>query len=235
MTTTLYAALSSINTTDKNIITVEDPIEYDLKGVGQIQVNPKIDLTFAAGLRSILRQDPDIIMVGEIRDRETAEVAIQASLTGHLVLSTLHTNDAPGAVVRLVEMGIEPFLVSSSLLGVIAQRLVRVLCTRCRQRMEVGPDLAERFGGVLPRGARIYRAVGCPTCLETGYQGRSGLYEMLIVDDEVQSQILAGAASPVIRGLARRKGMRSLLQDGLQKVLAGVTSLEEVLRVAGDE
>jgi general secretion pathway protein E len=233
-TTTLYAALSTINSSDKNIITVEDPIEYDLKGVGQIQVSPKIDLTFAAGLRSILRQDPDVIMVGEIRDRETAEVAIQASLTGHLVLSTLHTNDAPGAVVRLVEMGIEPFLVASSLLGVVGQRLVRVLCTRCRERMEVSSELEARFGGMLRRGARIYRSAGCTACLETGYQGRVGLYEMLVVDEQIQTQILAGAAAPSVRAAARSKGMRSLLQDGLDKVLAGTTSLEEVLRVAGE-
>ena len=234
-TTTLYAALSSINTSDKNIITVEDPIEYDLKGIGQIMVNSKIDLTFATGLRSILRQDPDIIMVGEIRDRETADVAIQASLTGHLVLSTLHTNDAPSAVVRLVEMGIEPFLVASSLLGVIGQRLVRVLCQRCRQRIEVPEEIAARFGGALPMGARIYRASGCPACLQTGYQGRTGLYEMLVVDEVMQSEVVAGAAAPALRAAARRKGMRGLLQDGLQKVLAGTTSLEEVLRVAGDE
>jgi general secretion pathway protein E len=234
-TTTLYAALASINTSDKNIITVEDPIEYDLKGVGQIQVNPKIELTFAAGLRSILRQDPDIIMVGEIRDRETAEVAIQASLTGHLVLSTLHTNDASSAVVRLVEMGIEPFLVASSLLGVVAQRLVRVLCSRCKQRLEVPPELDARFDGALPAGSRIYKASNCPACLQTGYQGRTGLYEMLVVDDTIQSEILAGAAAPTLRAAAKKQGMRSLLHDGLQKVLAGTTSLEEVLRVAGEE
>jgi general secretion pathway protein E len=234
-TTTLYAAISTINTSDKNIITVEDPIEYDLKGVGQIQINPKIDLTFATGLRSILRQDPDIIMVGEIRDGETAEVAIQASLTGHLVLSTLHTNDAPSAVVRLVEMGIEPFLVGSSLLGVIAQRLVRVLCVRCRQKVEVTAELASRFGGALPEGARTYRATGCPACLQTGYQGRTGLYEMLVLDEAIQAEILSGSAAPTLRAAARRQGMRGLLHDGLQKVLAGTTSLEEVLRVAGEE
>lgn len=234
-TTTLYAALSSINTTDRNIITVEDPIEYDLKGIGQIQVNPKVNLTFAAGLRSILRQDPDIIMVGEIRDAETAEVAVQASLTGHLVLSTLHTNDAPGAAVRLAEMGVEPFLIGSSLLGVIAQRLVRVLCTRCRQRVEVTEELANRFPGMLTTGAKIYRAVGCPACLETGYQGRTGVYEVLVVDEGVQRGILTGAAAPDLRAEARKKGMRSVLQDGLRKVLAGTTSLEEVLRVAGEE
>jgi general secretion pathway protein E len=235
-TTTLYAALSEINTPDKNIITVEDPIEYQLKGVGQIQVNPKIDLTFARGLRAILRQDPDVIMVGEIRDLETAEIAIQASLTGHLVLSTLHTNDAPTAVTRLVDMGIEPFLVSSSLTGVVAQRLVRVLCPRCKEPY-VPTD--EELEGLqvsryqIPNG-HFYRRKGCQKCSDTGYLGRTGIYELLIVDDEIQNLILKGADANSIRKAAIAKGMTTLRQDGAEKVLAGMTTVQEVARVSQD-
>ncbi len=232
-TTTLYAALSEINTPDKNIITVEDPIEYQLKGIGQIQVNSKIDLTFARGLRAILRQDPDIIMVGEIRDMETAEIAIQASLTGHLVLSTLHTNDAPTAITRLVDMGIEPFLVSSSLIGVVAQRLIRVLCPDCKESFQ---PTAEELGelqidpGQLQNG-HIYRPTGCSKCAETGYQGRSGIYELLLVDEAIQSLILKGADANVIRRTAIEKGMSTLRTDGAEKVLKGLTSIQEVARV----
>ncbi len=236
-TTTLYAALSRINSRDINIITVEDPIEYQLPGIGQIQVNPKIDLTFAAGLRSILRQDPDVIMVGEIRDAETAEIAIQASLTGHLVFSTLHTNDAAGAMTRLVEMGVEPFLVSSSILAVLAQRLVRVLCTACREPYEPPAEALAELG-IRPEllgGRPLYRPRGCPRCRHTGYRGRTGIYELLLVDDAVRELIMSGANSVTIKEAARRNGMVTLREDGAAKVLRGLTSPEEVLRVTQEE
>ncbi len=236
-TTTLYAALSRINSRDINIITVEDPIEYQLPGIGQIQVNPKIDLTFAAGLRSILRQDPDVIMVGEIRDAETAEIAIQASLTGHLVFSTLHTNDAAGAMTRLVEMGVEPFLVSSSILAVLAQRLVRVLCTACREPYEPPAEALAELG-IRPEalaGRPLYRPTGCPRCRHTGYRGRTGIYELLLVDDPVRELIMSGANSVTIKEAARRNGMVTLREDGAAKVLRGITSPEEVLRVTQEE
>ncbi len=236
-TTTLYAALSRINSPDINIITVEDPIEYQLRGIGQLQVSPRIDLTFATGLRSILRQDPDVIMVGEIRDAETAEIAIQASLTGHLVFSTLHTNDAAGAVTRLVEMGIEPFLVSSSVLAIVAQRLVRVLCRGCREAYQPPPEgLADL--GITPAdlpGGVLYRPVGCPQCMSTGYRGRSGIYELLPVDEGVRDLVMRGADSNAIKEAARRAGMVTLREDGVRKVVAGLTSAEEVLRVTHDE
>jgi general secretion pathway protein E len=232
-TTTLYAALNEINTPDKNIITVEDPIEYQLKGIGQIQVNSKIDLTFARGLRSILRQDPDVIMVGEIRDLETAEIAIQASLTGHLVLSTLHTNDAPTAVTRLVDMGIEPFLVSSSLIGVMAQRLVRILCPHCREAYmptkEEAGEIQIRLDEI-PSGG-VYRPRGCDRCVGTGYLGRSGIYELLVVDESIQNIILKGNDANVIRRAAMERGMITLRRDGADKVLRGITSVQEVARV----
>jgi len=232
-TTTLYAALNEINTPDKNIITVEDPVEYQLKGIGQIQVNPKIDLTFARGLRSILRQDPDVIMVGEIRDLETAEIAIQASLTGHLVLSTLHTNDAPTAITRLVDMGVEPFLVSSSLIGVLAQRLIRVLCPHCKEAYTpTDEELAElSLSRDRLHDGRLFRPHGCSRCADTGYQGRSGIYELLVVDEEIQTLILKGVDSNVLRRAAIEKGMLTLRDDGAQKVVEGSTSLQEVARV----
>ena len=236
-TTTLYAALSRINSRDINIITVEDPIEYQLEGIGQIQVNPKIDLSFAAGLRSILRQDPDVIMVGEIRDTETAEIAIQASLTGHLVFSTLHTNDAAGAMTRLVEMGLEPFLVSSSILAVLAQRLVRVLCPACREPYDPPPQALVDLGiepGAL-QGRSLYRPVGCPQCRHTGYRGRTGIYELLMVNDTVRDLVMQGANSVTIKEEARRQGMLTLREDGVAKVLRGITSAEEVLRVTQEE
>lgn len=238
-TTTLYAALSRINSPDINILTVEDPVEYQLPGVGQMQVQSKIDLTFASGLRAFLRQDPDVIMVGEIRDRETAEIAIQASLTGHLVLSTVHTNDAPGAVTRLVDMGVEPFLVSSTLNGVLAQRLVRNLCPACKkpytptrdQMLEIGVD-----PDTLTEPVTFYHEVGCSECLETGYRGRSGIYEMLTVDDEVRRLIIKNVDAGTIKKYATKNTpMRTLLQDGVRKVLAGTTTPEEILRVAKDE
>jgi general secretion pathway protein E len=234
-TTTLYAALSRINSPDINILTVEDPVEYQLPGVGQMQVNSKIDLTFSGGLRAFLRQDPDVIMVGEIRDRETAEIAIQASLTGHLVLSTVHTNDAPGAVTRLVDMGVEPFLVSSTLVGVLAQRLVRNLCNDCKEAYEPSADQCLELGVKPQPGMRFYREVGCPLCLETGYRGRSGIYELLLVDDEVRRLILKNVDAGTIRRYATTHGMVTLQGDGARKALSGLTTPEEVLRVAKEE
>jgi general secretion pathway protein E len=234
-TTTLYAALSKINKPDINILTVEDPVEYQLPGVGQMQVASKIDLTFASGLRAFLRQDPDVIMVGEIRDKETAEIAIQASLTGHLVLSTVHTNDAPGAITRLVDMGIEPFLVASSLIGVLAQRLVRTLCKQCKQPYV--PDAAElaKISYVAKPGDTFFREVGCPTCLSTGYQGRAGIYELLMVTDQIRQLVLKNVDAGTIRLAAVKEKMKTLLDDGARRVAMGQTTAEEVLRVATDE
>ncbi|MBK8012371.1 MAG: type II secretion system ATPase GspE [Deltaproteobacteria bacterium] len=234
-TTTLYASLSKINSPDVNILTVEDPVEYQLPGIGQMQVNTKIDLTFASGLRHFLRQDPDVIMVGEIRDRETAEIAIQASLTGHLVLSTVHTNDAPGAMTRLVDMGVEPFLVSSTLIGVIAQRLVRTLCPKCKTAYEPTVEEMREIGIRGPDSQVFYREAGCHECLNTGYQGRAGIYELLVVNDEIRQLILKNTDAGTIKKAAVRNGMRTLLQDGARKALRGDTSIEEVLRVAKDE
>ena len=235
--TTLYATLQRINSPQLNIITVEDPIEYQINGVGQIHVNPRIDLTFANGLRSILRQDPDVIMVGEIRDRETAEIAIQASLTGHLVLSTLHTNDAASAVTRLLDMGIEPFLISSSVLAMMAQRLVRVLCPECRQpgRPE---DETLRELGLEPAADAVdgewFLSHGCDGCRGTGYRGRTGIYELLPVDDAIRRLVMQQANASMLRAAAIERGMRPLLQDGARKVLEGKTTAEEVLRVTQD-
>ncbi|MGD9159202.1 MAG: ATPase, T2SS/T4P/T4SS family, partial [Desulfobacteraceae bacterium] len=232
-TTTLYGALSTINSTDKNIITIEDPIEYQLEGVGQIQVNPKIDLTFARGLRSIVRQDPDVILVGEIRDLETAEIAIQSALTGHLVFSTLHTNDSASAVTRLIDMGIEPFLVTSSVIAILAQRLVRVICPKCKE--EYQPDEQSLLKvGITPKmlkGRRIFRGTGCPACLNTGYSGRTGIFEILIVNEAIQNLILKTSDSNAIKQKAIENGMVTLRQNGAQKVLAGITTIEEVFRV----
>jgi general secretion pathway protein E len=235
--TTLYGALSKINSPDINIITIEDPIEYQIKGIGQIQINPKINLTFANGLRSILRQDPDVIMVGEIRDVETAEIAIHASLTGHLVFSTLHTNDAAGAVTRLIDMGIEPFLVSSSLIGIMAQRLVRLICPDCRQGYAPGADELVKLGLEKQESKKptLYRGIGCGRCMKTGYRGRTGIYETLLVDDEIRSLILSKTDANTIRDRAMKKGMLTLRQDGARKVLAGQTTTEEVLRVTQEE
>ena len=228
--TTLYAALNRVNSSEKNIITIEDPIEYQIRGIGQIQVNPKIDLTFASGLRSILRQDPDIIMVGEIRDAETAEIAIQASLTGHLVLSTLHTNDAATAVTRLVDMGIEPFMIASSLSAVVAQRLVRVICPHCRE--EYRP--LEEFAGVtLPE--KLYRGKGCERCFGLGTLGRTAIYEILPIDQELCSMIIRRCHSGEIKEYAVARGMKTLRDDGLARAAAGITTIEEVLRVTQDD
>ena len=234
-TTTLYAALSRINDIQRKIITIEDPIEYQLHGINQIQVSRKAGLTFASGLRSILRHDPDVVLVGEIRDAETAEIAIQASLTGHLVFSTLHTNDAPSALTRLVDMGIEPYLVASSLEALLAQRLVRVICSDCKEELsaaEVAP-LRQRFGEKLPK--TLYKGRGCRRCQGTGYRGRIGIFEMMVVTDEVRSLILENASAPVLRKVAAKQGMRSLRDDGFRHLAEGRTTVEEVLRVTKDE
>ncbi|HVO21583.1 MAG TPA: type II secretion system ATPase GspE [Anaeromyxobacter sp.] len=240
-TTTLYAGLAKINSPDLNILTIEDPVEIPLKGVGQVQVNPKIELTFANGLRSFLRQDPDVIMVGEIRDLETAEIAIQASLTGHLVLSTVHTNDAAGAITRLVDMGVQPFLVASSLVGVLAQRLVRVLCPHCKQAYVPTAEERQQAGlsdDVLARAgspARLYRAVGCPACQGTGYQGRTGIYELMLVDDDVRPLILKSVDATTIKRAAVERGMVTLLEHGAFKVAKGITTAAEVLSVTAED
>lgn len=232
-TTTLYSALSKINSKELKILTVEDPIEYQLLGINQVQVNPKIELTFANTLRSFLRQDPDVIMVGEIRDRETAEIAIQAALTGHLVLSTLHTNDAPSSITRLVDMGVEPFLVSSSVIGILAQRLMRTVCRDCAKKYTPTPDELVQIGVKAEdlKGRQIYRPTGCPNCLETGYSGRTGIYELFIMDDDIRGEIMKGADATTIRKVAVSKGMTSLREDAAQKVIQGITTIEEVLRV----
>jgi general secretion pathway protein E len=232
-TTTLYAILSSINGPNINIITIEDPIEYQIKGISQIQVNPKIDLTFARGLRSIVRQDPDVILVGEIRDRETAEIAVQSALTGHLVFSTLHTNDSASAVTRLVDMGVEPFLISSSILAVVAQRLVRVLCADCRKTYVPNPLYLKSIG-ISPepfKDHRVYKAAGCENCFNTGYRGRAGIFEIMVLTERLKSLILKTFDSNRIKNEAVQQKMRTLRQDGMQKVLQGVTTIEEVLRV----
>ncbi|KFK91784.1 MULTISPECIES: type II secretion system ATPase GspE [unclassified Serratia (in: enterobacteria)] len=226
--TTLYAALSRLNASERNIMTVEDPIEYELDGIGQTQVNPKVDMTFARGLRAILRQDPDVVLVGEIRDGETAQIAVQASLTGHLVLSTLHTNSALGALSRLQDMGIEPFLLSTSLLAVLAQRLVRTLCPDCRQPYEADPELARQME--IPVGTPLWHAQGCQKCGFTGYRGRTGIHELLLIDDRVRAAIHQGESELSIARQLRNEYV-TLRGDGREKVLAGETSWEEVVRV----
>jgi general secretion pathway protein E len=229
-TTTLYASLLKLNTEDRNIITVEDPVEYQLSGIGQMHVNPKIGLTFATGLRSILRQDPDIMMVGEIRDTETAEIAVHASLTGHLVLSTLHTNDAPSAITRLIDMGIEQFLVSSSLIGVLAQRLVRVICPVCKE--SYAPS--ERELSYLEMDAppvELYRGRGCDKCLGKGYLGRAGIYELLEITPDIRTMIAERKDAQEIKEAAVKTGLRTLHYDAIEKVTKGITTIEEVLRI----
>jgi general secretion pathway protein E len=242
-TTTLYAALNKINTVEKNIITIEDPVEYKLEGIRQIQINPKVDLTFANGLRSILRQDPNIIMVGEMRDIETAEIAIQAALTGHLVFSTLHTNDSPGAVTRMIDMGVEPFLVSSSVIGVLAQRLVRTICTDCKELYTPQEEELKDIGlsnervrseAEPPRTGQtttFSRGKGCPKCMDTGYKGRIGIYELMIPDEKMRAAIMSKSSSDDIRKLAMANGMLMLKTDGIQKIKEGLTTVAEVLRV----
>lgn len=239
-TTTLYACLAKINSPTRNIITVEDPVEYQLPGIGQTQVHAKVGLTFAAGLRSILRQDPDVVMIGEIRDHETAEIAIQSSLTGHLVFSTLHTNDAAGAVTRLVDMGVEPFLVASSVVGIMAQRLVRTLCKTCRRpvvpnEVELSQLGYSREDFMAHTSGHVFQNEGCEDCLDTGYKGRTGIYELLLVDDDIRPLIMKNVDSNTIKKVAIRKGMTTLRDDGARKVILGDTSISELLRVTQDD
>jgi general secretion pathway protein E len=233
-TTTLYSALSEINSPDKNILTIEDPVEYELKGIGQTQVNPKIELTFASVLRAHLRQDPDIILVGETRDKVTADNAIQASLTGHLVFTTLHTNDAPGAFTRLIDMGVEPFLVSSSVVAILAQRLVRRLCSECKAPYTPNATELADFG-LSSMAGQVFRPVGCEECNHKGYSGRSGIYELLIVDDAIRAMVVAGETTGEIRNVAIKRGLKTLRDDGIRKALEGITSLDEVRRVSQEE
>ncbi len=233
-TTTLYSALMRINTIDRNIITIEDPVEYRLGLIRQVQVNNKAGISFSNGLKAILRQDPDVIMVGEIRDFETASIAIQAALTGHLVFSTLHTNDAPSAVTRLINMGVEPFLISASLIGVMAQRLVRVICEHCKEPYEPTKALFDKWGIKDRRNAHFYRGKGCDHCKGTGFRSRSGIFELMSVDDEIREMIISGASTVSLRKKCQAKGMKILSEDGLIKALAGVTTIEEVARVCED-
>ena len=230
-TTSLYAALSYINSPDKNILTIEDPIEYQLDGIGQMQVNPKINLTFASGLRSMVRQDPDVILVGEIRDRETAEIAIHAALTGHLVFSTLHTNDSASAITRLTDMGIEPFLVSTAVQAIIAQRLVRLLCPHCKETYEPEEAQWAELGSSREVAGPIFRADGCEKCLETGYRGRTGIYEFLLLNEAIKALVLNTSDANQINKAARAEGMVNLRDDGINKVMEGRTTISEVLRV----
>ncbi len=227
-TTTLYSALAKINTPEKNIITVEDPVEYQFPRINQVQVNTKVGLTFASGLRSILRQDPDIIMIGEIRDRETAEIAVQAALTGHLVLSTIHTNDSAGAIARLMDMGIEPFLISSSVIGILAQRLARRICSRCKVPKQ--PTEEEMKVLMLGENDILYEGKGCEACRHTGYKGRIGIFELLIIDDEIRSMIVDKIPANMIRETVVKKGMKTLWEDAKLKVKNGITTYSEILR-----
>ena len=231
--TTLYAALGQLNTPEKNIITIEDPVEYQVDGITQVQVNPRAGLTFASGLRAMMRADPDVIMVGEIRDRETAQIAIEAALTGHLVLSTLHTNDAPTAITRLTEMGIEPFLVASAIDAVVAQRLARQLCRHCKQRTIIPADVLRRNGFHVTLDLEAYEPQGCPRCNHTGYKGRIGLYEVMRLNEEIRSLAVERASADRIAEVAMRSGMYRLREDGLRKVTLGLTSIAEVARVCG--
>ncbi|MBI4277448.1 MAG: Flp pilus assembly complex ATPase component TadA [Armatimonadetes bacterium] len=234
-TTTLVSSLSMINSVDKNIVTIEDPVEYQLPGISHVLINPKVGLTFATGLRSIVRHDPDIIMVGEVRDVETAEIAIHASLTGHLVLSTIHTNDAPSALTRLLDMGIEPFLIASSVIGVLSQRLVRTLCTHCKKPAPIDPALRamliESLGEDCPLPDQVMARGECAQCRYTGYRGRTGIYEVLVMSDRIRRHVLGRVSASAISETARAEGMRTMWEDGLGKVLAGQTTVEEVLRV----
>jgi type IV pilus assembly protein PilB len=231
-TTTLYAALGELNTPDKTLVTVEDPVEYELEGVKQVQVHPKAGLTFATGLRALVRSDPDVVMVGEIRDVETAQIAIESALTGHLVLTTLHANDAPLAAARLVEMGIEPYLVTSSVACVVAQRLVRKLC-ECKAPVKLSKAMLEENGFEVARGTSAFEPVGCVSCAQTGFKGRTGLYEVMAMTDEVRRLILEGARKDELTRVAREQGMRTLHEAGLARVAQGATSVPEVLRVLG--
>jgi type II secretion system protein E len=228
-TTTLYSALSTINSLDKNIITVEDPVEYEIPLIRQTQVNVKAGLTFAAGLRAILRQDPDVVMVGEVRDKETAEIAVQASLTGHLVFSTLHTNDAPSSVSRLIDMGVEPFLISSSVIAILAQRLVRVICPECKEAYTPTGAALKEMG--LKESVKFYKGKGCDHCKGSGYAGRTGIHELMVMSDEVKKLVVAKASALEIRKVAMAEGMVTLRGDGLNKVIKGITTPEEIVRV----
>ena len=232
-TTTLYAALSSINSIEKNIVTIEDPVEYQIKGINQVHVNAKVGVTFAAGLRTILRQDPNVIMVGEIRDRETATIAVQAALTGHQVFSTLHTNEAPGAIARLIDIGVEPFLISSSLTGVVAQRLVRKVCAFCREAYTPDPQVIKDLG---IKGDKVtyVRGRGCQECRQTGYSGRIPLFELLSMNDSIRHLTISRSSAAQIRSQAEKSGFKRLREDGLLKAAQGLTTLEEVFRVAQD-
>jgi type II secretion system protein E len=235
-TTTLYASLDKINTPEKNIITIEEPVEYKLRGIRQIQVNPKVDLTFANGLRSILRQDPNVVMVGEIRDLATAEISIQAALTGHLVFSTLHTNDAATAVTRLIDMGVEPFLVSSSVIGVLAQRLVRAICQDCKEEYTPTEEELRDIGLSQERTEiKFYRAKGCANCMNAGYKGRIGIFELMIPNESICNLIISKTPTEEIRKKAIASGMVSLKEDGIQKIKQGLTSVEEVLRMTEEQ
>jgi len=237
-TTTLYASLASMDSESLKIITVEDPVEYQLQGVNQIQIKPQIELDFARALRSILRQDPDIIMIGEMRDKETAQTGVQSALTGHLVLSTLHTNTAAGAITRLEDMGIERFLITSSVNGVLAQRLIRTLCEKCREPVELSDEALDAQGlrqFMEPGASRIYQAAGCEHCQNSGYRGRTGIHELFVMDSRMHQEILSGADATTLHAAARRNGMITLFEDGLRKVAQGVSSMEEVLRVSLDQ
>ena len=231
--TTLYAALGELNTPDRGIITIEDPVEYQIDGITQVQINPKAGLTFATGLRSMMRADPDVLMVGEIRDRETAQIAVEGALTGHMVLSTLHTNDAPSAITRLIEMGIEPFLVASALDAVVAQRLARTLCTHCKRRTIVTADVLRSHGFHAHYDIEAYEPVGCVRCIGMGYKGRIGLYEVMLMSDEIRVLTLERAAAEQIAAVAVREGMRRMREDGLEKVKSGITTMSEIARVTG--
>lgn len=232
-TTSLYAALNALNTVERNILTIEDPVEYQLPGVVQANVNRKAGLTFATGLRTIVRQDPDVILVGEIRDSETAEIAVEAALTGHLVLSTLHANDSAGAIARLIDMQVEPFLVASSVLGLLSQRLVRTVCPRCASPFVVSNDLLQQLR--LPVTSEdltgAMKGAGCEQCGRTGYKGRIGIYELLRMDDDIRSAVIARNSAAAIKQIAVNKGMRTLREDALWKVKSGLTTIEEVVRV----
>lgn len=230
-TTTLYGALNEINSLEKNIMTLEDPVEYELPYIRQSQINPKAGLTFATGLRSIVRQDPDIIMIGEIRDKETADISIHAALTGHLVFSTLHTNDAPSAFTRLIDMGVEPFLVSSAVIGVIAQRLIRTLCVKCKKEYTPGEEILTQLGVEPGKPFTFYQEQGCPACKDRGYSGRSGIYELCLPDDPLRELITKKVSASVLREKAIASGMKTLRDAGLEKIQKGITSLSEILRV----
>lgn len=232
--TTLYTTLNLLNSTEKKIMTIEDPVEYRLKGISQVQAKPKIGLTFAVGLRSFLRQDPDIMLVGEIRDKETAEIAVQAALTGHIVLSTLHTNDAPSSVIRLVDMGIEPFLISSSVIGVIAQRLVRKICPKCKKEIKITTEIKKILDGyeISSNKITLYKGEGCPYCKDTGFKGRVAIFELMMVTENIREMIIKNVSTAKLREMAIKEGMCVLKNDGIKKVCEGITTIDEVLRVA---